>query len=163
MVSTQGTVLVAGIGSEYRHDDGVGAVVAAAVALATTSTRDVGPLGEPLDLLGRCNDADLVVVIDATRSGATPGTVQVIELDLTAGDDTITRGPSRESSSHGIGLTGVVRLARAVGQAPRRLVVVGVEGERFDVGEGLSQSVAAAVPEAVSRVVELIREVDACA
>jgi Ni,Fe-hydrogenase maturation factor len=37
-------------------------------------------------------------------------------------------------------------------------VVVGIEGERFDLGQGLSEKVEAAVPEAVQRVVELIRE-----
>jgi hydrogenase maturation protease len=62
------------------------------------------------------------------------------------------------ASTHGIGLAGVLRLSRALGQAPQRLVVVGIEGERFDLGQGLSEKVEAAVPEAVQRVVELIRE-----
>jgi hydrogenase maturation protease len=163
MTSTaRATVLVAGIGSEYRHDDAVGSVVAARAAAATERARDIGPFSEPLDLLNRWNGVDLVIVIDATSSGVTPGTVRVVELDLRPpGGDDATASP-RESSSHGIGLAGVVRLARAAGQMPRRLVVVGVEGERFDIGEGLSGSVAAAVPEAVSQVVELIVGVDSC-
>jgi Ni,Fe-hydrogenase maturation factor len=57
----------------------------------------------------------------------------------------------------------VLRLARAIDQAPRRLVVVGIEGERFDLGEGLSDLVAAVVPEAVQRVVALIEEAQSCA
>jgi Ni,Fe-hydrogenase maturation factor len=54
-------------------------------------------------------------------------------------------------------------LARALGQAPRRLVVVGIEGERFDLGRGLSDDVEAAVPNAVQRVVNLMREAKSCA
>jgi len=42
---------------------------------------------------------------------------------------------SRESSTHGLGLVAVLRLARAINQAPRRLVIIGIEGKRFDLGE----------------------------
>ena len=61
--------------------------------------------------------ADLAVVIDAVRSDAEPGTVQLIEL----GDATDGRpdaGPPGTTSTHGIGLAGVLRLAHAVGSAP---------------------------------------------
>jgi hydrogenase maturation protease len=107
----------------------------------------------------------LVVVVDAVHSDAPVGTLQTIEIDvenlsLLALD---AESPAGESSTHGLGLVAVLRLARAINQAPRRLVVVGIEGERFDYGEGLSDLVAAAVPEAVQRVVELIKEAQSCA
>lgn len=155
-------VVVAGLGSEYRLDDGVGGVVAASIAASTLSALDIGPISEPLDLLGPWNDADVAIVIDATRSGAAPGTIRVVEVhvdDDGEGGDEI---GSSETSTHGIGLAGALRLARALHQAPSRLVVVGVEGERFGFGEGLSALVAAAVPEAVRRAVELIEEVRTC-
>jgi hydrogenase maturation protease len=154
-------VVLAGFGSEYRLDDGVGPLVAARAALESEA-RDVGPLSDPLDLLGHWNGAQLVIVIDAVRSGVAPGTVRVVELDV----DTDSRAGQGDqasvapgtTSTHGLGLEGVLRLARAIGQAPKRLVVVGVEGERFGVGEGLSPAVVAAVPDAVRAVVELARE-----
>jgi hydrogenase maturation protease len=139
--------------------------VAARAAAQTLVARDVGPFSDPLDLLGHWNGADLVIVIDAVRSGSQPGIVRVLEIDSdgAVGDDEGSGLEQGVTSTHGIGLTGVLRLARALGQAPARLVVVGIEGEAFGLGQGLSGAVEAAVPEAVRRVVQLIEEVRPCA
>ena len=158
-------VVVAGFGSEYRHDDGVGTLVAERAVAQVSTSHFVGSLSDPLDLLGEWNGADLVIVVDAIHSGAPVGTLQTIEIDVenlscTALDAESGAG---ESSTHGLGLVAVLRLARAINQAPRRLVIIGIEGERFDLGEGLSASVEAAVPEAVARVVEFIKEAQSCA
>jgi hydrogenase maturation protease len=150
-------VVVAGLGNEYRRDDGAGPRVACAVAARAPGVVDVGPVAEPLDLLGRWDAADLAIVIDAIRSGVLPGTVRVVDLTaVSGGDDSAT-------STHGIGLRGVLRLAQAVGDAPRQVVVVGIEGDEFGQGTGLSPAVEAAVESAVRTVQDLIREVTSCA
>jgi hydrogenase maturation protease len=125
----------------------------------------VGPLSDPLDLLGVWNNAALVVVVDALNSGAPVGTVQVLEVDVAGVSpfELDAEPVAGLASTHGIGLAGVLRLARALGQAPRRLVVVGVEGERFDLGTGLSASVESATSEAVRRIVNLVKEAEQCA
>jgi hydrogenase maturation protease len=151
-------VVVAGLGSEYRHDDGAGPLVAARAVDEAGLGRDIGPIADPLDLLGAWDGADLVVVVDAVRSGAPAGTVRVVEIDGEAD-----LGGSSATSTHGIGLAGVLRLARAVGHAPVRVAVVGIEGENFGRGMGLSPAVESALPTAVHRVVELIGEVATCA
>ncbi|MGA2293825.1 MAG: hydrogenase maturation protease [Acidimicrobiales bacterium] len=153
-------VVVAGFGSEFRHDDGVGPLVAEQAVAQASLSHNVGPLSDPLDLLGVWNNADLVVVVDAVSSGAPTGSVQTLELDVehVSQFDSDAQPVAGLASTHGIGLAGVLRLARALGQAPQRLVVVGIEGERFDIGQGLSEKVRAAVPEAVQRVVDLIEE-----
>ncbi|MGO9560329.1 MAG: hydrogenase maturation protease [Acidimicrobiales bacterium] len=156
-------VVVAGLGNEYRHDDGVGPIVAARAAREIGEVHHVGPFADPLDLLGHWDGADLAVVIDAVRSGAAPGAISVVEL-VPAGRSPGSLDESlRTTSTHGIGLAGVWRLARAIDQAPVRVVVVGVEGEDFGNGSGLSPVVADAVPRAVHQVAELIREVQVCA
>jgi hydrogenase maturation protease len=151
--------VVIGMGSEYRRDDGAGPAVADEVARTCAGVSPMGPIAEPLDLLGLWDGADLAVVIDAVHSGAEPGTVALIELvdPGPAGD----RAPvlSGTTSTHGIGLAGVLRLSRAVGSAPGRVVVVGIEGGDFGQGTGLSPAVARAVPHAVRHVRELIEEV----
>jgi hydrogenase maturation protease len=166
-----GGVVIAGLGSEYRRDDGVGPLVARRVAELVGSSIDVGPLSDPLDLLGPWDQADLAVVVDAVRSGMAPGTVRCVELAsqpvsnrgdgigaVLAGEDR--GGPGAHggpaTSTHGIGLAGVLRLARAVGRAPTRVVVVGIDGQDFGSGIGLTPEVEAAVPGAVRRVLELI-------
>ena len=165
-VSAPGSrVVIAGFGSEYRRDDAVGAIVAASAASLRPSTYEVGPLSDPLDLLGKWDGAALVVVIAAVRSGAEPGTIRMIEMDVggAAGSNDERSIESHETSTHGIGLAGVLRLATALGRAPARLVLVAIEGEEFGFGQELSARVEAAVPEAVRRVVELIEEACSCA
>ena len=63
-------VVVASLGNEYRRDDGAGQVVAAGLVDRAPGVVNVGPRVDPLDLLGCWDDADLAIVIDATRSGA---------------------------------------------------------------------------------------------
>jgi hydrogenase maturation protease len=151
-------IVVAGVGSEYRRDDGAGPAVAARVAKAAPATRDIGPVVDPLDLLGRWDRAHLAIVIDAMVSGSAPGTVRVLELTGTAESSS-----PGVTSTHGISLSGVLRLAEAIDQAPGRVVVVGIEGDDFGRGLGLSPAVDAAIPAAVRTVVDLIKEVQACA
>lgn len=149
-------VVVVGMGSEYRRDDGAGVAVAEQVARTCPHVTFLGPIGEPLDLLGLWDGADLAVVADAVRSGAEPGTVQLIELSDAVGTGQGSGGPPGTTSTHGIGLTGVLRLARAVGSGPRRVVVVGIEGSEFGNGVGLSPAVERAVSHAVRHVRELV-------
>jgi hydrogenase maturation protease len=151
-------VLVAGLGNEYRSDDGAGPAVAAYVSNAVSGV-DSKVIGEPLDLIGAWDDADLAVVVDATRSGAPTGTVQIV--DLGGGEDVdSSAGPV---SSHGMDLPRVLRLARAMGHAPRRVVIVGIEGENFADGVGLCPAVQQAVSEAGDLVLQVVGEVISCA
>jgi hydrogenase maturation protease len=153
-------VVIAGLGSPYRRDDGVGPRVA---SLAAASLHELtgGPYGDPLDLLGWWDGADLAVVVDATRSGAAPGTTRVVEIDASRAP--YARDAGAPASTHGVGLAGAFRLACAVGRAPRRLVLVGVEGLDFSSGEGLTVEVESAVAGAARRVVEIVEAVIACA
>ncbi len=155
-------VVVAGLGSEYRRDDGAGPLVAARAVEEAGVGRDIGPLTDPLDLLGAWDGADLAIVVDAVRSGSAPGTLRVMDLAGGVGAET-PADRSAATSTHGIGLAGAFRLALAIGHAPRRVVVVGIEGEDFGRGMGLSPTIEAAVPGAVNRVVDLIHEVRVCA
>jgi len=141
------------MGSAYRRDDGAGPAVADEVARLVSGVTHLGPLADPLDLLGLWDGAELAVVVDAVRSGAEPGTVRVIDLDRAGAGAGAGPGPT---STHGISVAGALRLARAVGNAPRRVVVVGVEGDDFSQGLGLTPAVGRAVPGAARAVAELI-------
>ncbi len=152
-------VVVASLGSEYRRDDAAGPAAVSMVVRQCPGVTVVGPLDDPLDLLGLWDGAVLAVVVDAVSSGSPPGTVQVVELDPTAPRPARARAASGTSSTHGIGLAGVYRLAQAVERAPSRVVVVGIEGSDFGQGVGLSQGVEKGVAHAARHVVEMIREV----
>jgi hydrogenase maturation protease len=144
------------IGNAFRRDDGVANAVAERAALALPESVAVIELdGEPARVVDAWTGARLALVVDAARSGDSPGTVRRIEVD---GDGAVPS--SRPASTHGYGLGDAVDLGRVLGQLPDRLVVYTVEGEDYSQGPGLSDAVAAAIPEVVARLVE---EVDACA
>ena len=128
------SLIVIGIGNAFRGDDAAGLAVARALG---DDPRVIAHAGEPIDLLERWEGAGEVIVVDAARSGAAPGTVH--RLDGLA--EPVTAG----GSTHAFGLAETLALARALGRAPARMEVIGIEGERFGAGEGLSPAVARAV------------------
>ena len=65
-------VVVAGLGSEYRRDDGAGPAAVSLVVQQCPGVTVVAPLDDPLDLLGLWDGADLAVVVDAVSSGSPP-------------------------------------------------------------------------------------------
>lgn len=148
-MSTQSApVLVIGIGNVYRGDDGTGIV--AVRQLKDQLPPGVGVLeesGEGTSLMEAWKDADLVILIDAIRSGAPSGTVY--RLDAHAEEI-----PAKLflCSSHAFGVAEAVDLARALNQLPRSLIVYGIEGQNFQAGEVLSLPVEEAIRAAVLQV-----------
>ena len=158
-----GRVSLAGIGNEMRHDDGIGPVVARRAAQLSSDhgsalvTALATPLNEPLDLLDDWDGDDLAIVVDAVRSGAPPGTVTLTWLEPLG--DVVLPATCGRASTHGLGVADVFRLACEIGLAPQRVVLVGVEGQDFSHGEGLSTPVEAGAAKAVALVVELAQSV----
>ncbi len=145
--------LVVGLGSWDRGDDAVGPVVARAVeALGLPGVR-VAIHEDPTALFHLWSDATCVVVIDAIVSGAAPGTIVVREVG--AGSDALPESTWAETGrggTHAFGLATAVELARILGRLPDDVVLVGVEAESFEHGEGLTSLVARAVGDAVAAV-----------
>jgi hydrogenase maturation protease len=127
-------LIVVGLGNAFRGDDAAGLAVARALG---DDPRVLVHEGEPIDLLDRWDGAGEVIVVDAARSGAAPGTVHRL--------DGLTEPVAAGGSIHAFGLAETLALARALGRAPARVTVIGIEGERFGAGDGLSPAVAAAV------------------
>jgi hydrogenase maturation protease len=148
MTVQAGTVVVFGLGNADRGDDGVGPEVAGRlVGRVLPGVRVVSP-AEPVDLLDDGDTADLVVVVDAVRSGRPPGTLMVRDAN---------REPlpswTGSGGTHALGLDAAVELLRALGRMPHQLVLVGVEAADFRPGAPLSPAVRQAVPAAVGLVV----------
>jgi hydrogenase maturation protease len=135
-------VVVIGVGNAARGDDAAGLVVARRVGGREHE-------GDPLALLEAWEGAATAVVIDAVRSGAVPGTVHRFE----AGDAALPARLRRSTSTHAVGLAEAIELARALDRLPPRLIVYGIEGERFTAGAELSPAVAAAVEVVAAAVV----------
>ena len=153
-VNAQHKIVVIGVGSEIRRDDGVGVVVARRLA-----EEDFGPNVEVIEghtgginLLFDMEGADHCIIVDAVDMDREPGTIEVFDAD--DADIILTE---RVASLHHVSLADVLQLARATG-VTARVTVVGIQPEETVPGEGLTETVAARVDELVDIVRRLIEE-----
>lgn len=153
-----GRVVVAGVGSAYRSDDGAGIAFATLLAEQVRGVVDVGPISEPLEVLDHLEGVEVLVLADTTRSGLPPGRVLAVLLHRHDGRYSAARGDhaAQRTSTHGIGLWRALDLASVLGMAPPLVILVGIEGEHYGMGEALSAPVAQGVRAAVPVVCELL-------
>lgn len=137
--------LILGIGNRFRCDDGVGPAVADRLAALGIPTREHS--GEGAGLIDAWTGAGCVVVVDATQSGAAPGTIVRLDAVGTAPPQGLFR-----YSSHLFGLAEAVETARALGRLPDSLVIWGIEGAAFGFGESLTPAVAEAADTVARRI-----------
>jgi len=149
-VTTKAVVI--GIGNPFRNDDGIGPAVAAQIeGLRLPGVQVVMSDGEPAGLLEAWAGADLAVVVDAIyRVPASPGRIHRLTASQLADGGTA-------ASSHGLGMPDALRLGRALGQLPRRIVIFAVEGADTGPGTELSDPVSAALPEVVAAVMAVLK------
>lgn len=134
-----GRLRIIGIGSPFG-DDRLGWVVVEALqhsaVLAAAGGERISFL--ILDrpgalLLTHWHDADCVIVVDAVRSGAPPGTRHRLEPGEWAATESV--------SSHGFGLAAALELARVLDDLPPHLVLHGIEIDPSNAGFSLSEPV----------------------
>ena len=148
--ATPARVVVLGIGNTICSDEGVGVHAAAALREAyvipeSMQLIDGGTAG--MELLDPLADADLLLVLDAVHSRRAAGGV----LCLT--------GPEvpvffrSKLSPHQVSICDVLASLEFAGQAPRDLVLIGVEPVSLDLGLTLTPEVAAKLPAMVTAAV----------
>ena len=147
------SALVVGVGNRMRRDDGAGPAVADGVRRSRPDLDVDEVTGDASRLLDLWAGRELVVLVDAVRSGGAPGELHRWEL---RDGSWLTAMPESLVSSHLVGVLDTVDLARALDRLPGRLVVVGVEVVDLGDGEGLSEVVAAAVDDAVAVVLDAV-------
>ncbi len=153
----QPPTLVIGIGNVFRSDDGVGAAVLRLLRMTCkdASCELVEATGDATQLMELWRERRQVIVVDAIRSGARPGTVSVIDLlmnELPGADI---------PSTHAASVASAVAWSRQLQRLPNALQLVGVEGAEFALGNELSPRVAAALPEAARMVEALLASIRA--
>jgi hydrogenase maturation protease len=157
------SILVAGIGNIFLGDDGFGVGVVQRLGNRKLPDRvkaiDFGIRG--FDLAYALLDGfDVTILIDACPRGGTPGSVYLIEPDLSLLD-----GPEAQQSSvdaHSMNPMNVIRMAKSMGGELKRILLVACEPLTLGPEEGhmgLSEPVAAAVEEAVNVVECLIEKI----
>ncbi len=137
-------IRVIGIGTPFG-DDAAGLLVARDLGAgrALPPGVEVVSCQRPVDLLDALEGIDAALLVDATCSGQPPGTVHEPALaDLLE---------ARPVSTHGLGVRQAIEMARALGRAPERIAIIGIEAAST-AGEGLSPPVSGALAEACARV-----------
>jgi hydrogenase maturation protease len=143
-------ILVIGIGNAYRSDDAAGLIAARRVKDQVSEHCSVMEhSGEGAALIELWKDADRVIVIDAVRSGAAPGTVSRFDATLHPLPASMFR-----DSTHAFSLPEATELSRALKQLPRQLIVYGVEAQNFEAGTNLSPAIDFAMQTVVQRVLQ---------
>jgi len=155
--------LVAGIGNIVLGDDGFGVEVTQQLSRcsfpAAVRVADFGIRG--LDLAYALQDGyETTILIDAFPHGQPPGTVSLVEPDLS--DPAASLAQENFVEPHAMNPVNVLRMAVAIHGPLKRVLLVGCEPAALGGDEGhmgLSPSVEAAVPEAVRLVEELVNTI----
>ena len=148
--------LVLAIGNTLLTDEGVG--IHALQALqeqhpepAGVTYMDGGTLS--FTLAGAVEDADNLIVLDATQLKSEPGTVDCLineEMDHFLG--------SCKRSVHEIGLLDLLDISRLTDNLPTRRALVAIQPDVIDWGEYPTDRVAAAIPLVVDKVLALMEQ-----
>lgn len=147
------SILVAGIGNIFLGDDGFGVEVIRRLSSRefpqSVRVTDFGIRGYDL-AYALLDGHDFTILVDAAGRGGAPGTLYVIEPDVT--------GHSL-MDAHAMNPASVLQLANSMGTVRGRIVLVGCEPATLggDEGQmGLSDTVAAAVDEAARLIEDLV-------
>lgn len=135
------TSLVLGVGHPDRGDDAAGPLVASTlVTLSGVVARSVS--GDPSTILTDplWDTADRVVLVDTVRTGKRPGTVH-----RWAGERLLEHLPATGGGTHDLGVATTLHLAAALERLPRDLIVIGIEGSSFRIGDPPTRPVRHAI------------------
>lgn len=147
---------IIGVGNPYRRDDSVGLLAARRLRRSIGAAVFVEEAsGEGIDLIDRWLHCDSVILIDAVRSGAEPGTIHCMD----AYHESIPRS-FFSYSTHAFSVAEAVEMARVLGRLPSTLTIYGIEGFDFSPGEGLTPVVETAMEEVVRDVERLASSVE---
>jgi hydrogenase maturation protease len=157
-VATTRTLII-GVGNADRGDDGAGLAAASLLRERLDRERGIRVIehwGEATGLIAAMEGWDQVLMIDASMSGARPGSYRIFEAGETALPSDLA-----EMSSHGFGVAQAIELARALGTLPAHCRVYAIEGEAFDTGAPLSDAVGIAVDNVIDEIVRSLEPVHA--
>lgn len=126
-----------GIGNRLAQDDGVGPWVAQRMDMIGWDVYQAG--STPENIVGRIVQSapNTLVVVDAADLGLPPGSFRRLPSDA---------APSMLSSTHGLPLPFLLSLIQ---QGVGELVVIGIQPQSIQPGEGLTSKVHAAAEELV--------------
>lgn len=149
------SIAVVGIGNNLLQDDGAG-IHALQHFESGNPDKDIecldaGTVG--LALMDRLANLDGLVAVDAMRLGKPAGTITVLQ-----GEEMDAHLRNHHGSVHELGLSDILDALRLCGDLPDNRALVGIEPEQMDWGTEPTEKVAAAIPNAVENIRDLIHD-----
>jgi hydrogenase maturation protease len=144
-------VLIVAYGNPLRGDDGIGWIVADKLRQKLASPQvEILQLQQLLPEVGESiSRAETVIFVDASCTGE-PGDVRC---------EQVTAPAEKVQFSHQLSPAEVLGLAGEIYGARPRAFCVTITGECFDHGEGLSDRIAACMPQVVAAVEQLTKQI----
>jgi hydrogenase maturation protease len=96
-------------------------------------------------------ESSSLLILDAVDCGSPPGTV--IELE----GDSIPRFSGIKLSEHQVTLQEVLGLAQIRGRLPDRMMLIGMQPADLEIGDSLSATASAALPEMLAKAEATLR------
>jgi hydrogenase maturation protease len=153
-------ILVAGIGNIFLGDDAFGSEVARRLMNESwppeVRVTDFGI--RSYDLAFALMDGyDVTILVDAASRQQPPGTVYLIEPDLSQPDHL----EETMADAHSMSPVKVLHILQAFGSSPGRLYLVGCEPAKLELEDGeigLSKIVEASIPRAIELIRSLVND-----
>lgn len=147
-------IKIIGVGNTFRGDDAAGLLVVRGLPKENFPQVEIAESpGTGSALPDAWKGAIRVIIIDAVVTGGPPGSIYRFDVhELGA-----TLPVSHSSTTHGWGLSEALAMGKVFQNLPPVLIIYGIEGKNFGLGEALSSEVAAAIPEVTSRVTQEIQ------
>jgi hydrogenase maturation protease len=142
------SILLIGIGNEYRSDDSIGLhVIRALKEQRLPGTIIMESSGDGAELIDLFSTVRMAILIDAVSSGGNPGTIYHFDAHKQP-------LPAQLSfqSTHAFSVGEAIELARVLEQLPPILIVYAIEGKNFSAGVGLTSKVERAKQKVVEYV-----------
>lgn len=132
-------IILVGLGHPDRGDDSLGPRAIETLKKRLPEVYMTSILGDVASLIDIFATHREVILIDAVYSSNSPsGTVYRLDKNLHQG-----LAQSCRSSTHAFDLSQVIEIANNLNSLPDKLIIFGIEGANFNVGDGLSPQVAA--------------------
>ena len=148
-------VLVMGVGNTLLQDDGVGVHVTESLKASNTSTTELnildgGTIG--LSLLPEIEDADAVIIVDASEIGERPGSMRIFrdaEIDQQLS--------GKKRTVHEVALADLFSAAAIRGRCPAKRALIAIQPGSTDWGLEPTPDVQATIPLACEAISTMTR------
>jgi hydrogenase maturation protease len=146
-------IVVLGVGNLLLSDEGIGVHVANELMKMNLPPEVTVVEGgtDGFRLIDIITEADRLIVVDAVKGGATPGSVYRFDINE------VHSCPSGfKTSVHQIGILEVINLSGLIGKTPNT-TVIGVEPKSLEISMELSPEIKAKIPKIIELVLEELK------